>query len=714
VKEVLDLSGFIHQLEFKVLIDSEVVDFTFKVPRGTLLIQILDELRTTLGIHPRVIAVIDLVGEIVVIDNQYSTIDFLIQKYGSQYYAGESSIVTFHHGDYIIDLDVPEAIPFAATFRTACKSFSVSIRDVSIERQDGQVMDYEVFSMPTAFVLNSWGNFYRIVGKDLGDPLVEPVKTLEDGPTVTDAPPEPMVYPPQLDEAEIIDMTKKLVESSQKEKSEVDQITDHFVERTFPSEEEPPIMEDGVSDIVETETSGDIETESFLTQPIEDKPKEETTYPWQVPAEDLEEELEEDIIPVDSIESLMDEVIVSDEIDEYEVEEEVEGVLEPAEEEPIESEEETIDTESILEKSVIEEVFNDIFVAEKEEQTFREGSLEEVEPDKKVSDEETAESDLTEFVVDSTIEEEDEEFVSYDLPVVDEEDEPLGEEQISDLPVTDREEEIPYIKEEAAEIIETDELEQVVEDTTLHEEVLEESSLIDRPISEALSDTSPERDEMFSLEERLEIRKKELVSLEHALKVEEQATEKIPQRNIGLEYYKRMYPQKVFPLIVRIPPAEIKNSDNLKEIKLVPVFPGCHVTPQDEVVDLSSEKMTVVEFSVTPLARRGKITGKLGFWYNKKNIFNINAPLKVGNCFWAKVTGVLAVLFGMFPLVDLFTTLNAILASRIGIAENIVLGLEIGFIGLFLILTVILIISQRPLKASLNRKFYPYELEEKS
>ena len=302
MKEVLNLSGFIHQLEFKVLIDSEVVDFTFKVPRGTLLVQILDELRTTLSIHPRVIAVIDLVGEIVFIDNQYSTIDFLIQKYGSQYYAGESSIVTFNHGEYVIDLDVPEAIPFAATFRTACKSFSISIRDVSIERQDGQVMDYEVFSMPTAFVLNSWGNFYRIVGKDLGDPLVEPVKTLEDGPTVTDAPPEPMVYPPRLDETEIIVMTKKLVESNQKERSEVDQITDHFVERTFPSEEEPSIMEDGVSDIVETEMSGDIEAESFLTQPIEDKPKEEPTYPWQKPAEVLEEEQEEEIIHVDSIE----------------------------------------------------------------------------------------------------------------------------------------------------------------------------------------------------------------------------------------------------------------------------------------------------------------------------------------------------------------------------------------------------------------------------
>ncbi|TET31498.1 MAG: hypothetical protein E3J70_01930 [Candidatus Heimdallarchaeota archaeon] len=687
------MSGFIHQLEFKVLIDSEVVDFTFKVPRGTLLIQILDELRTTLSIHPRVIAVIDLVGEIVVIDNQYSTIDFLIQKYGSQYYAGESSVVTFHHGDYIIDLDVPEAIPFAATFRTACKSFSVSIRDVSIERQDGQVMDYEVFSMPTAFVLNSWGNFYRIVGKDLGDPLVEPVKTLEDGPTVTDAPPEPMVYPPQLDEAEIIDMTKKLIETSQKEKSEVDQITEHYVERTFPSEEELPIMEDGVSDIVETETSSDVEDESFLTQPIEEKPEEEPTYPWQKPAEVLEEEPEEEIIPVDSIESLMDEVSVSDEIDEYEVEEEVEGVLEATEEVPIE-EEEMIEDESALEKSVVEEVFNDIFVAEKEEQSFREGS----------------------------IEEEDEEIVSYDLPVVDDEEEPLGEEQISDLPVTDKEEEIaqikteeiPYVKEEISEIPETDELEQVVEDTTLHEEAIEESSLIDRPITEALSETTPERDEMFSLEDRLEIRKKELISLEQALKVEEKAVEEVSQRTIGFEYYRRMYPQKVYPLIVRIPPAETKNANNLREIKLVPVFPGCHVTPQDEVVDLSSEKMTVAEFSVTPLARRGKITGKLGLWYNKRNIFSINAPVRVTNCIWVKLTGILAILFGIFPIVDIFTSLNAILASRLGLEESIVLGLELGFIGFLLVLTVILIIIQRPLKTSLNRKFYPYELEEKS
>ncbi|MCK5185091.1 MAG: hypothetical protein KAQ95_12355, partial [Candidatus Heimdallarchaeota archaeon] len=445
-----------------------------------------------------------------------------------------------------------------------------------------------------------------------------------------------------------------------------------------------------------------IEAESFLTQPIEDKPKEEPAYPWQKPAEILEEEPEEEIIPVDSIESLMDEVSVSDEIDEFEVEEE------------------TIETESTIEKSVVEEVFNDIFVAEKEEQIFRDGSTEEVESDKEVSDDEIDERELIELVDEDIVEKEEDEFVSYDLPVVDEE--PLGEEQISDLPVTGEEEEIvqitteaiPYIKEEAVELAETDELEQVVEETTLHEEVIEESSLIDRPITEDLSEITQERDEMFSLEDRLEIRKKELVSLEHALKAEEKATEKVSQRIIGLEYYKRMYPQKVFPLIVRVPPAEFKNSNNLKEITLVPVFPGCHVTPQDEVVDLSSEKMTIAEFSVTPLARRGKITGKLGFWYNKKNIFSINAPVKVANCYGAKITGILAVLFAIFPIVDIFTLLNATIASGIGLTENYVLGIEIGIIGLLLILTVILIVSQRPLKDSLNRKFYPYELEEKS
>jgi len=61
------MSGYIHKISFKVLIDSEVVDFTFNVPRGTLLIQVLDELETTLKIHPRVIAAVNISGEIVLI-----------------------------------------------------------------------------------------------------------------------------------------------------------------------------------------------------------------------------------------------------------------------------------------------------------------------------------------------------------------------------------------------------------------------------------------------------------------------------------------------------------------------------------------------------------------------------------------------------------------------------------------------------------------------
>jgi hypothetical protein len=687
VKEVLNLSGFIHQLEFKVLIDSEVVDFTFKVPRGTLLIQILDELRTTLGIHPRTIAVVNHAGEIVIIDNQYSTIDFLIQKYGSQYYAGESSVVTFHHRTFVIDLDIPEAIPFAAAYRTACKSFSVTIRDVSIERQDGQIMDYEVFSMPTAFVLNSWGNFYRIVAKELGDPLVEPIKTMDDGPTITDAPPEPMIYPPQLDEAEIIDMTKKLIETSQKEKAEVDKITDHFVERTFPDEKESPIMEDSVSDIIESETSDAVDTESYLTQPVEEQPKEETIYPWQKPEDIPEEESEEEIIPVDSIESLMDDVSVKDEIDEYEIEETVEMP----------------EDDSSIEQTVVEEVFNDIFAAEKQEQALREDSLEEVEPDKVVSTDEIVERDFSEIVDDVFDEEEEEELVSYDLPVVEEEEEPLGEELISEL---------PYVKEETEPII-TDELEQVIEETTLHEELVEESSLIEQPVIEDLSDSTPERDEMFSLEERLEIRKKELVSLEQALKAEEKAVEKVSQRAVGLEYYKRMYSQKVYPLIVRIPPAEDRETSNLKDVKLLPVFPGCHVTPQEEIVDLSSEKMTVAEFSITPLARKGKITGRVGLWFNRRNVLTVNAPVKVANGFWPKFTGILAVLFAIFPIVDFFKPFNNIIASRVGLAENYILGIEIGIIGLLLILSVILIFTTRPLKNSLNRKFYPFDIKDK-
>ena len=126
------MSSYNHTIGFKVLIDSEVVDFTFRVPRGTLLIQILDELETTLRIQPKVIAIINDNGEIVVIDNKYSPIDYLVQRFGTEFYAGESSFVTFNQGEYIVDLEIPEAIPFAATYRTACKSFSVDIPEVGI------------------------------------------------------------------------------------------------------------------------------------------------------------------------------------------------------------------------------------------------------------------------------------------------------------------------------------------------------------------------------------------------------------------------------------------------------------------------------------------------------------------------------------------------------------------------------------------------------
>ena len=63
-------------------------------------------------------------------------------------------------------------------------------------------MDYEVFSMPTAFVLNSWGNFYRIVDKEMGDVFIEPIGVPQKKPAVSEEPPKEigtMVYPPKLD-----------------------------------------------------------------------------------------------------------------------------------------------------------------------------------------------------------------------------------------------------------------------------------------------------------------------------------------------------------------------------------------------------------------------------------------------------------------------------------------------------------------------------------
>ncbi len=697
------MSGYIHKISFKVLIDSEVVDFTFNVPRGTLLIQVLDELETTLKIHPRVIAAVNNSGEIVLIENHYSPIDYLIQLHGTEFYAGGSSVVTFNSDVYVVDLEVPEAIPFSSAFRTACKSFSIGPFEVSIERQNGQIMDHEIFSMPTAFVLNSWGNFYRFIDKDLGDTLTEPPKS-PDFRSLDSAPEEKeeMVYPPKLDGSDIIDIANKLMEATPTEESEIDSMTDNFVESSL--SEQP-------------------KEEEFLTQPVKTE-SETKSYPWnrETPTDAVEEEEEdaaEEEEPIEqTIESLLEEVLVVDSTDDAE---EV-----PAFEAPAEAIESSFDNlypgEEQEEKPATEDdlvVFAQDYEEAETEDDEEEDLFDYLEEESDLTNvEDPFDADIPEPIFSEGDEEE--------IQVLESQDEiPVIEESLSQFPEVEEEqlveeEELVPIIEQVEEELEplSDELVEEDEEPIISttdsivdeiEEIVEES-IIEEPILQPIVDLN------LPLNERLEQRKKELETIGAALKAEEEKQETVQQRTISIEYYEKMRTQKIFPLIVKIPPANGNNSNKIKtnDLTVMPIFPGCIVTPREEIVDLNDKKLQKVDFSITPIISRGNIAGKVSMYYKKRNILNANIDSKIRNHLGAKITGVLSILMGIMLLLPLFnvnvnnglsTGFNTTFGTTL--APNVFLYIEIALAAIFVILTIILLATNRPLKKDLTRKFYP-------
>ncbi len=745
------MSGYNHTINFKVLIDSEVIDFTFKVPRGTLLIQLLDELETTLKVQPKVVAIINLQGEVIILENHYSAVDYLVQKYGTEFYAGEASFVTFNYGNYIVDLEVPESIPFAATYRTACKSLELKTREVGIERQDGQVMDYEVFNLPTAFVLNSWGNYYKIVSRESGDVYVEPVRSKPVEEAVKSESPlkDEMVYPPKLDGSDIIEVAKELIDASPLEESEVDQITQNYIDRL----EEEPRKEEVLSTEAQVEGS-----EEFLTKAIAPTEDIKAKYPWEketisTSESEVSSTIEEK--PTEDIEQLMDEISIEDEVkktdlfEEGKSEEEYESIppLEELTEKPIEP--------RVVDKTTIAEVFRGIMAEEEEESELRKGPLEPFEaeqpPEVEEPAEEFAEAAETQEVLTfedemkqlegklSTIEKETEEAMisSYDLPEVDE------TERIIPLKELETQEEfvqeasapeeasytIPYIQEEEEEakepVEETAEREeklslQPVLETSLQEEPLEEEIApierqeVEAPAEEVqaiaeqpvVTTPPPAPSEVLSLDERLQQKQEELKTLQAAIIEEEQTVSQPPQITISIDYYERMYPQKIYPLIITLPKRTIEELSSL-ELRLAPRLPGCYVTPNEELLEFDGKTDTKIEFNVTPLVKRGKISGKIGLWAGKKNLINLNIISKVISPFWMTFFGILGLFTGIFGVLAYVLNLNTIIATKVGNAglANAFLGVELGLFILFISLTIGLAFGFKPNKKTTRRKF---------
>jgi hypothetical protein len=878
------LSGYIHTIEFKVLIDSEVIDFTFRVPRGTLLIQIFDELETTLGVKPQVIAVINAMGEITLLENHYSTIDYIIQKYGTEFFTGEASVVTFTHGDYVIDLEVPESIPFSATFRTACKSFNLTISDVGINRQDGQIIDHQIFSLPTAFVLNSWGNLFEIVDRELGDPLIELDKVVkqEHSPELTNGQEfhrDKLVYPPQMEESDeqierIAEELVKVAEEPEHQETEIDQLTENYVSSSFPeeavtegSEKEMFSVEvpnPAIADVIgpPPEKSKQPETSTPQTSDLPTLSRGFTKYPWErkIETETVSESTKDEPLqepsdsPVDSLESLSnfassdleqaeerekdeEEIVEESPIEEEESLEQLfdEVTFEELEEVDIDSkgisdqpmedlladtetipepdfaiEEELIpsfqesatpldtqpETDSLEDKVSVDHfeeqaisdlpTVNDVFIAEESADFLEKKTIDQEEaihqpvqdtaseqdesfitkpyisddeelsiPEEELTiEEEPIESDSAEEF--ETIKEEIRrtaaeatklraaltatESERTDAPTAEhsfqkEEQEPTKEQLESDsfeetaaVEPSISEEPIrvdfpgePIITDESnEEEFETSEAElaSMVEETKPEQSVSEQISAIDEQQVEPVTTLDEE-----SMAERLARRRKELELLKQTIDSEATTKEPIAQRTTVIDFYDKMYTQKVYPLKIQTMPVEPnqrKEESQKAKLTIVPIFPGCHVTPRDDTIPLHSDTVALSEFSVTPIIARGKVSGKILLLYKGRNILTINVNTRIINTFWPKLTGFIGLFLGVLPFIlELFTVeVNKSLATGFNnsfgtaLQPNVFSWIELAILLAAIVATLGLIFGQRPILQSVTRKFYPFKPEE--
>ncbi len=123
-------------------------------------------------------------------------------------------------------------------------------------------------------------------------------------------------------------------------------------------------------------------------------------------------------------------------------------------------------------------------------------------------------------------------------------------------------------------------------------------------------------------------------------------------RDFAVSYYDRMNPSRNFPLRVKIAKKvidleaakEIRHVEGQLEIereetelpivRVVPIFPGCIVTPLEAAVNI--EKDQTVFFYVTPLAY-GNIEGKVEFWHHGQKIAVSETPATVEKQTIAKI-----------------------------------------------------------------------------
>jgi len=236
---------------------------------------------------------------------------------------------------------------------------------------------------------------------------------------------------------------------------------------------------------------------------------------------------------------------------------------------------------------------------------------------------------------------------------------PAPHEDILELEKPEAEEEVELEKPEAEEEVELEKPE--AEEEVDEDVVLPDAAKIDEELLDAAM-----------IDEKL---------LDAAI-IDEEPPETRITRETAVSYYDRMNLQKNYALRVKISKKQIilepidevrhvegrieveREDQELPLVRIVPVFPGCIVTPQETTVNIDKEQ--TIFFYITPLAL-GQVDGRVEFWYRGQRVAFTETPTVVVKQTIAKIFAAVGTAVGVIPsaLEFLGYNLNEIIKNQL-------------------------------------------------
>ncbi len=189
------------------------------------------------------------------------------------------------------------------------------------------------------------------------------------------------------------------------------------------------------------------------------------------------------------------------------------------------------------------------------------------------------------------------------------------------------------------------------------------SEEVSKPLPEPQPELAPVDEKLSHVKELIEAKRKRKKKDEEPLKPARPLTKL--ERHSLVSYYNKMNPYKNFELQVKVTERRVKVTEKPKIrhvrgmltvekeekeiplVRVVPVFPGCLVTPREADINIEDPKQKL-KFFITPLAL-GDVPGRVEFWYKGRRISIVETPAKVKSQTTTKIMAVLGAFFGASP-----------------------------------------------------------------